>query len=186
MESLDDLRYRFLGKVKRNQLSGCLEWQRGFLKGKPYGQFWWGKVNGGPENMQAHRAAWLLFKGPIPDGMMVLHKCNNGACCETEAEGHLYLGTHVRNMRDRDEAGRTSKWDHRYNFKRNPELITKIKDLLPTGKSLQVIADELGIGRQTIYRARDQDPELKEMIKATKTLRYSNANRIPGRKRRGQ
>lgn len=177
MSDLDDLKYRFLGKVKKNTETGCLEWQCGFLKDKPYGQFWWGGVAGGPDNVGAHRAAWMLFKGPIPADKQVLHKCNNGACCETNEPGHLYLGDHTRNMLDRAEAGRTSKWDKRYNFKRNPELIEKIMAAFREGMNVAEVGADLGIGHQTIYRARAQSPELKQLMADTKSARYTKGGK---------
>lgn len=175
--TLEELQYRFLGKVKRNDATGCLEWQYGLRKGKPYGQFWWGGFDGGPDNMQAHRAAWTLFKGPIPADKMVLHKCNNGICCEWEGEGHLYLGDHDRNMKDREESGRTSKWDKRYNFKRDDDLLRRIKLAVTEGNTMAQVVGLLAISWQTLYRCRDQDPELKALMAATKSARYSAAAR---------
>ena len=177
MSDLDDLRYRFLGKVKKNIETGCLEWQCGFLKDKPYGQFWWGGVDGGPNNIAAHRAAWLLFKGPIPADKQVLHKCNNGACCETEGDGHLYLGNHIQNMRDRDDSGHTSRGSHRYNWKRSQELICDIMIHVRSGKQIQEVCDALGIGWQTLYRARTQNAELNQLIIDTKSARYSKGGK---------
>ena len=50
-----------------------------------------------------HRIAWEAHHAePIPEGMDVLHRCNNPQCFNPE---HLYLGTDVENTRDRMEAG---------------------------------------------------------------------------------
>ena len=51
----------------------------------------------------AHKVAWVLDRGPVPDGLCVLHKCDNRACCNPH---HLYLGTKVDNARDKIERGR--------------------------------------------------------------------------------
>jgi hypothetical protein len=45
----------------------------------------------------AHRKAWMLFRGPIPGGMDVLHHCDNPPCVNPD---HLYLGTQQENARD--------------------------------------------------------------------------------------
>ena len=72
--------------------SGCLEWQRSTnLQG--YGHL---KVHG--RLRLAHRARWELVNGPIPDGLFVLHHCDNPPCNEI---AHLWLGTKTDNMADK-------------------------------------------------------------------------------------
>lgn len=46
-----------------------------------------GKFNG----VCSHRVAWMLYRGDIPDGLEVRHKCDNPECCNPN---HLELGTH--------------------------------------------------------------------------------------------
>lgn len=55
---------------------------------------------------RAHRLIYSIFKGPIPDGMMVLHSCDNPPCVNPE---HLRVGTALDNARDRVERGRGRK-----------------------------------------------------------------------------
>jgi hypothetical protein len=60
------------------------------------------------KTIRAHRGAWLLTFGDIPDGIEVLHNCPSGdlpACCNVFA--HLWLGTQADNMRDCSQKGRT-------------------------------------------------------------------------------
>ena len=52
---------------------------------------------------RAHRLAWLFFRGDIPAGLLVLHQCDNPACCNPD---HLYLGTYRDNMLDCIRRGR--------------------------------------------------------------------------------
>jgi hypothetical protein len=66
----------------------------------------YGTIKKKSKAIRAHRASYELFVGPIPDGMHVLHKCDNPLCVNPE---HLFVGTHIDNMRDMEKKGR-AKW----------------------------------------------------------------------------
>jgi len=70
--------------------SGCWQWN-GAKQPTGYGQMWNGER---PE--QAHRIAYRLFVGPIPDGYEVDHLCRNRSCINP---AHLRIVTHRENMR---------------------------------------------------------------------------------------
>ncbi len=92
------LQERFLKYVEK--LESCWEW-RGARSGDGYGTFQLpNKLIG------AHRMAYILYKGEIPAGLCVCHKCDNPICINPE---HLFLGTVVDNNRDRDTKGRGRK-----------------------------------------------------------------------------
>lgn len=55
---------------------------------------------------RSHRLAWFLTNGPIPDGLHVLHSCDNPPCCNP---AHLFLGTNADNMKDKARKGRANK-----------------------------------------------------------------------------
>lgn len=59
-------------------------------------------VNG--QLVQAHRLAWTLERGPIPDGLKVLHRCDNRRCVRVD---HLFLGTQLDNIADMVMKGRS-------------------------------------------------------------------------------
>lgn len=86
--------------------NGCLEWTKGKTK---YG---YGSIGVATKKTdKTHRVAWTLANGPIPDGLHVLHHCDNPPCCETapsEAypDGHLFLGTNADNVADKMAKGR--------------------------------------------------------------------------------
>ena len=63
-----------------------------------YGQF---VVNG--KNQRAHRIAWAEVNGPIPDGMLICHTCDNPPCVEVS---HLFMGTCKDNLHDAALKGR--------------------------------------------------------------------------------
>jgi DNA invertase Pin-like site-specific DNA recombinase len=79
--------------------------------------------------------------------------------------------------KDRDEAGRTSKREHRYNFKRNTELLSKIKEKRLEGKTIKEICEDLQIAKTTFYRCCGEDAAISEIIKKTKNVFYQAAHR---------
>lgn len=68
-----------------------------------YGYVW---DNAKRTQVRAHRVVWEHHNGPIPDGLHVLHSCDQPACV---AIGHLSLGTHRQNMGERSERGRVAR-----------------------------------------------------------------------------
>lgn len=84
--------------VQRRAPDECWEWTGNRDK------FGYGRVAGKREGIfYAHRAAWVVANGPIPDGLYVLHRCDNPPCCNT---AHLWLGTYKENAEDRQRKGR--------------------------------------------------------------------------------
>ena len=82
----------FWEKLKPN--GDCLEWT-GNVQPRGYGMVRVGsRTDGSRRMMLAHRRAFELANGPIPEGMQVMHLCNNKLCCNPD---HLRLGTNSEN-----------------------------------------------------------------------------------------
>lgn len=100
------------------------------------------KNNGGPKQYRAHRVAWASVHGEILSHELLLHSCDNRACCNV---AHLRKGNQTDNMRDMFLRGR--------NFtKLSPEDVVLISLLSRDGLSSSDLAAEFGVSRQTIWK----------------------------------
>lgn len=77
------------------------------------------------QHFTAHRIAYEVFIGPIPDGQHVCHKCDEKTRVSPR---HLFLGTQADNMKDMLEKGRTAKGNAKPNAILNPELVKAIRN----------------------------------------------------------
>lgn len=81
-----------------DKANDCWLWMKSTTAGG-YGQtFWRGK-----RGARTHRVAWELTYGPIPEGIHVLHACDNPPCVRPD---HLHLGTHAQNMKEASDRKR--------------------------------------------------------------------------------
>lgn len=102
MTKWNSLEFRFWSKVQKSESpNGCWTWQASINSGG-YGLFNSGIANGGKID-RAHRVSWTLTNGPIPDGLDVLHRCDNRKCVRPD---HLWLGTQRDNTMDCERKGR--------------------------------------------------------------------------------
>src|SRR4029077_19707477 len=93
---LDD---RFWTKVRRGNDGECWEWTA-YKSPKGYGRFQVGGIVG---PRFAHRLSYEAHIGRIPEGLFVLHRCDNPACVNPD---HLWLGSKADNNRDMTDKGR--------------------------------------------------------------------------------
>ena len=96
------LEERFWSKVDKTD--DCWIWT-GAGNGAGYGHFII-KLNSKWQPFKSHRLAYLLAYNEIPNGMHVLHQCDNTLCVNPE---HLFLGNHADNMKDKVLRGRSNK-----------------------------------------------------------------------------
>ena len=87
----------FKSKLRLDVETGCHEWTGGKIK-TGYGRLRWKE-----RNHLTHRVAFTLAKGEIPEGLYVLHRCDNPSCCNPD---HLFLGDQFQNMADMISKGR--------------------------------------------------------------------------------
>jgi len=97
---------RFEAKVDRSGGGdACHIWTGARVNGR-YGYFAVGRrTTRGPKMQYAHRVAYEIENGSIPDGLFVLHRCDNPGCVNPR---HLFIGSQRDNMQDAKEKGRLS------------------------------------------------------------------------------
>ena len=119
--------------------AGCWEWRGGR---QPFGH---GYVNYGGAGVLAHRLAYEIWVGPIPEGHVVRHKCDNPPCINPD---HLETGTYADNNRDTSERGRGN------NQKLTPSHRASIASRYKEGGVTQIqLAEEYGVSLTTINDA---------------------------------
>lgn len=90
----------FEQRSKLNPETGCIEWALHINMGG------YGTLKHNRKQQMAHRASWERLNGPIPNGKIVCHKCDNRKCINPD---HLFLGTTQDNVNDKMQKGRFVK-----------------------------------------------------------------------------
>ena len=142
---------RFLKSVRRDDPDKCWPWC-GTRGERGYGHFGFRyKIVG------AHRIAWVIENGYLPEGVWVLHHCDNPPCCNPS---HLFLGTPKDNSADMVRKGR-AKWSVKgllhLRGEENPRAkldkakIKEIRSRRSLGQSYQTIAISYGVSANAIW-----------------------------------
>lgn len=135
--------------LRTERTESCWLW-RGPLDRSGYGKLRVCEA-GVARTVSAHRLAWTLAHGPIPEGLLVCHHCDTPACVRPD---HLFLGTHIDNMADMVRKGRARTSDkHGSNNPRSkltPEQVRLIFAWRAMGESQGKIALKLGINQSTV------------------------------------
>lgn len=135
---------RFWVKVDRTG-DGCWEWTAGRYR-NGYGQFGVGTF-AAQVKVYAHRMAYELLVGPIPDGLLVCHRCDNRTCCNP---AHLFLGTYADNNRDCQRKGRKPHGETASFSILTDEKVRAIRTRRAAGETGRALAVEYGVSGATI------------------------------------
>lgn len=134
---------RFWGHVDRRSPAECWPWMAARTRNE------WGLCYGSMRvagrTWRAHRLAFELGNGPIPDGLVVRHLCHNTLCCNP---GHLATGTHKDNSRDMVDAGRCRNGGR---AKLTDATASLLISRLAAGDSARSIARRVGVSIALVY-----------------------------------
>jgi hypothetical protein len=112
-------------------------------KPKPYGHQ---SIGFQKKKWDVHRLSWTLLVGPIPEGKLVLHKCDVGNCVNPS---HLYIGTAKENTFDMHSRGR---WCNRKGVKNPNAKLTEedVRTIRNSNEATMVLADRYSVNQTTI------------------------------------
>jgi len=142
---------RFLRMILENTITGCHHWTGALRNG--YGRLMIGsRSDGTRKSISAHRFAYETFRGPIPEGYEVCHKCDNPKCVNPN---HLFVGTRQDNIDDRESKrrNRVKVGEESANAKLTEVDVISAARLRSKGETYASIAERFGVDRKTIMRA---------------------------------
>lgn len=129
--------------------TGCVEWTG------PFTHYGYGRIriewkDEPRRSFLAHRVAWEQAHGPIPEGMCVLHRCDNPPCANPE---HLFLGTDADNVRDMHEKRRDRcRGEEHGAHKLTDAEVVAIREAYTGGESHRSIARRYGVSQSHISK----------------------------------
>jgi len=125
--------------------SGCWLWD-----GPAHHRFGYGKIGHSRRKYDpSHRASYMVFKGPVPAGLLVRHACDNPHCVNPD---HLVLGTPADNMDDMVQRGRSLYGSRNPQAVLTEEIVLTIKSMLAAGVQQKTIAAQYGVWQSAISK----------------------------------
>ena len=134
----------FLEELAVKDGTGCWLWPRAVSK-NGYGVLRIGKKEG--KLWTLHRLSWTVWKGPIPKGLCVLHRCDVRRCFNPD---HLFIGTHKDNMADAVSKGRVRHGEKHTDAVLTAEKVVEIRRRRKEGETACDLGDFFGISRQGV------------------------------------
>lgn len=123
----------------------CLE----VISHPPDSNFGYPRITRNGLRTSAHRWAYTSFVGDIPEGMQVLHRCDNPKCINVD---HLFLGTPLDNMRDKCSKGRDydRRGERSHTAKLTASDVVSIRNLSGGQLRQRDIAELFGVAQSSI------------------------------------
>jgi hypothetical protein len=131
----------------------CWVWTGGSKNQKGYGQI--GSGGKGAKHILAHRLSYEIHKGKIPDGMVVMHSCDNPSCVNPD---HLSIGTQSQNILEAFSKGRkNSVPPHVYGDSCGASKLNKFQaiEVIESTDATKLLAAKYGVSKSAIERVRN-------------------------------
>lgn len=139
---MDKTLARFYSMVAdKSDKDACWIWKASIVAGD-YGQFW---MNG--KTVAAHRASFMLHKGPITEGKIIRHTCDCPSCVNP---AHLIEGTTFENSQDMIARGRVLRGEQNGASKLTEPQVRLIKSRLAKGEKERTLARKMGFSRNAV------------------------------------
>lgn len=136
---------RFWAKVDKRTDDECWPWTASLVRG--YG--WLSRGGQSAGRIYAHRLSFEMHYGPIPDGLSVLHHCDNPPCVNPR---HLFSGTQADNIADKVQKGRQQRGEQAGGAKLTTREVIEIKRARSAGTAVAALASQFGVNKSAISR----------------------------------
>lgn len=136
---------RFMAYVNKSTPDSCWEWTGRLHNG--YGSFDRKCPDGKWRPERAMRTSYRLLVEPIPEGLGVLHTCDNPKCVNPN---HLFLGTNADNCADKVSKNRQQKGEDQPLSKLTEAEVQEIRNLHHQGHTLKQLGEQFGVDKSTI------------------------------------
>ena len=133
---------RFASFVEITRTDECIPWP-GYRGTRDYGQIVYQN-----KTRKAHSVSYALHVGPIPQGMVIRHKCDNPPCVNPR---HLEIGTQADNVRDAVERGRWQLGETHNRAKLTESQVLEIRELAKT-TPLNILAEKYSMDSSQVCR----------------------------------
>lgn len=156
----------FWRHVQKGAIEQCWPWTGGLTR-NGYGVFCFypNGSKGKPSKWLAHRLSWTLMRGPIPNGLQLLHDCDNKICCNSAR--HHFLGTQADNVEHalrhglfergnktwrKSYPGSVRRGEKHWSSKISDSELMRMHRLRQQGKTLTDLTEEFKLSRAQVSR----------------------------------